>query len=177
MYGTNSSHLAMLFPGVVFCVLTILKVIPLQEVAALSKAGPVLSGFFFFFFFFFYIPASTWCKYFFPAVILEPPENQYILEDEVATLICKVQGAKRAYWSINGTTTDHRQSYYEGLGVIFDNSNISESNSMTLTMIVPACLTSRVNNILCVAKDRNFHLQMSDAVGISVFKSFRKLTL
>ena len=60
---------------------------------------------------------------------------------------------------------------------MFNESSNSESNSINLTMIVPACLASKVSNILCVAKDRNFRIQMSDAVGISVFKSFRKLTL
>ena len=82
-----------------------------------------------------------------------------------------------AYWSINGITTDHRQSFYEEQGVMFNESSNSGSKSINLTMIVPACLALKVSNILCVAKDRNFRKQMSDAVEISVFKSFRKLTL
>ena len=80
-----------------------------------------------------------------------------------------------AYWSINGNTTNHRQRYYKELGVTFDNSN--DSIYINLTMIVPACLASKVINILCVAIDQNFHQRTSDAVRIYVFKSFRKLII
>lgn len=111
------------------------------------------------------------------AVIIEPPENQYILEGAVATLSCRVQGAQYAFWSINEeNTTEHRHhwSYYEGLGVVFTNSSDSNSN-INLTMTVPASLTSKVNNIRCIAKNENhFILAMSDNVQISVFKSFSK---
>ena len=109
---------------------------------------------------------------FFLAVILEPPENQYILENEVATLTCKMQGAKFALWFINGNDTDHHKSYYVELGVIFDKSNYSTFTNLTMT--VPACLASKVNNIECVAKDRLRRADWSDEVRINVFKTFRK---
>ena len=108
------------------------------------------------------------------SAIVEPPANQYILEDEVATLTCSVQGAHLTYWFINGNATnhDHHQSYYEGLGVTFNEFN--SSNITDLTMTVPACIASKVNNIQCVANDRRFRAEWSDAVWINVFKSFRK---
>ena len=117
--------------------------------------------------------SSVILLYSFLAAILEPPENQYILEDEVATLTCNVQG-ERAYWFINGNATDNmrHKSYYEGLGVTFDAPNTS--NYINLTMTVPACQTSKVNNIQCVAKDRLHRPKFSDRVWITVFKSFRK---
>jgi hypothetical protein len=116
------------------------------------------------------------CSYLFLAAILEPPENQYILEDtcKAATLICNVQGA-HAYWFINGNATNHvhHKSYYNGLGVIFNNSKYTP-NYINLTMTVPACLATKVSNIECVAKDRLFQATRSDKVRITVFKSFRK---
>ena len=106
-------------------------------------------------------------------MIIEPPENQYILEGTVATLFCKVHGARFVFWSINGNTIEHEfhRSYYEGLGVIFAESN----DSSNLTMTVPASVTSEVNNIHCIAQNKDHYiLGVSDAVRISVFKSFRK---
>ena len=112
--------------------------------------------------------------YSFLAAILEPPENQYILEDEEAVLTCNVQGVN-AYWLINNRNqTNHRHNtlYYEGLGVTFN--NVTTPNHINLTMTVPACVTSKVNNIRCVAKDENIRAEFSDRVWITVFKSFRK---
>ena len=114
-------------------------------------------------------------------MIIEPPENQYILEDEIATLTCKVQGVRFAYWTINRkNTTDQEKhlSYYRGLGVMgmmFDESNDS-NNIINLTLIIPANLTSKVNNISCVAKDSGFNHAESETIQISVFKSFSKST-
>ena len=110
-------------------------------------------------------------------MIIEPPENQYILEDEVATLTCKVQGVQFAYWIINRENiTDHnRQYYYQGLGVIFNESNAT-NNIINLTMMVPAYLTSKVNNISCIAKDKWFNQVESETVQIFVFESFSKST-
>ena len=105
-------------------------------------------------------------------MILEPPENQYILKNEDATLLCKVQGAEQAYWVINRNATNHHQPYYEELGVTFIESDYSEF--INLTMTVPACLTSKVNNIQCFAADRSHRGVWSNKVGINVFESFRK---
>ena len=111
--------------------------------------------------------------YSFIAAILKPPENQYILEDEEAILTCNIRG-KWAYWFINGNATNHQHNtlYYEGLGVTFNES--TTPNHINLTMTVPAYVTSKVNNIECVAKDRHFNIELSDPVCITVFKSFRK---
>ena len=112
--------------------------------------------------------------YTFIAAILKPPENQYILEDEEAILTCNVWG-ENSYWFINGNATNHphHTSYYEGLGVTF-NESTTPSHTRNLTMTVPACQTSKVNNIQCVAKDGRFNIEFSDRVCITVFKSFRK---
>ena len=107
-------------------------------------------------------------------MIVEPPKNQYILEGGEATLTCKTLGAVRALWSINGNATDHlinvlHLSYYKGLGVLFSNSD-----NVNLTMTVPACSSTKVNNIICVAIDDGRRPTESAMVQIHVFKSFRK---
>lgn len=94
-----------------------------------------------------------------------------------ATLTCKTQGAKRSFWSINGNATGHlvntlNLEYYERLGVVFNHSN-----NVNLTMTVPACISTKVNNIICVAQNKNYFSTESAMVQIYVFKSFRKYNI
>ena len=119
---------------------------------------------------------TTQCCFF--TVILEPPQNQYILEGTNATLTCLYNGTD-SYWIISGDALTHnnndQQAYYETLGVMFIPKQPVERTNNNLTMIVPANLSGVVNDIMCVVRDSKRLQVHSDAVNIVVFKTFREL--
>ena len=107
--------------------------------------------------------------------ILQPPQNQYILEGTKATINCEAYG-QTAYWIINGTalTSTHsiQLTRYEAMGITFTNT----SNQMThnLTMTVPAYLEGAARNIICVARDASHRKTESSPVNIFVLQTLCK---
>lgn len=111
-------------------------------------------------------------------VILEEPQNQYILEGTSAAITCIVTG-DRSYWTINGTalTTSHRDDLlrYEAMGVMFLDSPNPEPGTLNLTMIVPARLSTLVTNIQCTVTDNQGGGKVeSGIVNVTVFSTLSK---
>lgn len=111
------------------------------------------------------------------AEILEGPQNQYILEGTNATITCIAYGSD-AFWNINGTVLSyshkHQRADYEAMGVVFIDNLENSMSILNLTMIVPACVSSAVKNIKCIARDVIHRQTQSGIANIFVFKTFRE---